>query len=43
MKMSIEERIKILEDKVLKLEGGNLIRDENPYKVETKEEAFVRV
>jgi hypothetical protein len=42
MKMSIEERVKALETKVQKLEGGNLLKEENPYKVKSTKEAFVR-
>jgi hypothetical protein len=34
MKMSIEERVKILETKVLALQGGNLLKEEpkGPFK-----------
>jgi hypothetical protein len=45
MKMSIEERVKALESKVLKLEGGNLIKEEtvNPYKSNSTKEITVSV
>jgi hypothetical protein len=40
MKMSIEERVKILERKISALEGNNLIKEdlENPYSVESEKE-----
>jgi hypothetical protein len=43
--MSIEERIKILEKKVLKLEGGNLLKVEvkNPYESKSNKEIIISV
>jgi cell division protein FtsB len=38
--MSIEERVKVLEKKVSKLEGGNLLKEEakSPYETKSKKE-----
>lgn len=36
MKMSIEERVKVLEKKVLKLEDGNIIKEEPRNAYESK-------